>query len=379
MTPPASQPNDGRRRPPWLLPTPARHDEIGPEATVRTLLIRLMRGEDLPQAEAATLFGAAMDERATDAQIGAALVALAVKGETVAELTGMAEAMRARAVRIHSHHERFIDTAGTGSSYAKTFNVSTAAAFACAGAGVPVAKHGSRAATSLSGSADVLTELGVNIQVEAAISENCLNEIGICFLFAPLYHQATARVAHLRRQLGVHTTFNLLGPLTNPAGAPRQLIGVWHESLLEPLAHTLLALGTEHAWVVHGSDGLDEVTTTGLTKVAEAREGQVRIFEVGPADFDLPRCLSLEELRGGTPSENAQLIRAILQNETGPRLEAARDLVLANAAAAIVVGGRETDLRAAAERARDSLRSGAAFQKLEMLCRATNVKSAAAS
>ena len=365
-------PADGnRRRPAWLLPTPARRDDAGAESPVRTLLIQLMRGQDLSRADAALLFGAAMDERATDAQIGAALVALAVKGETVEELTGMAEAMRSRAIRIKCRHERFIDTAGTGSSYAKTFNVSTAAAFVCAGAGLPVAKHGSRAATSLSGSADVLAELGVNVQVEAAVSERCLNETGICFLYAPLYHQATARVANIRRQLGVHTTFNLLGPLTNPAGAPRQIIGVWHETLLEPLAHTLLALGTEHAWVVHGSDGLDEVTTSGLTTVAEARDGSVRVFTVQPDDFGLSACAGLEQLRGGNARSNAQLIRAVLENEIGERVEIARDLIRANAAAAIFVGGLENDLRAATERATESIRSGAALGKLETLCAQT--------
>lgn len=362
----------GRRRPAWLLPTPARRDETSAESPVRALLIHLMRGQDLSRAEAAALFGAAMDEGATDAQIGAALVALAVKGETVDELTGMAEAMRERAVRIRCRHERFIDTAGTGSSYAKTFNVSTAAAFVCAGAGLPVAKHGSRAATSLSGSADVLAELGVNVQVDAAISERCLDELGICFLFAPLYHQATARVANIRRQLGVHTTFNLLGPLTNPAGAPRQIIGVWHETLLEPLAHTLLALGTRHAWVVHGSDGLDEVTTSGPTTVAEAFDGSVRVFTLQPQDFGLESCSELEQLRGGNARRNAELIRSVLQNETGKRVETARDLISANAAAAIFVGGRESDLRQAMERARESIRSGAALDKLEALCAQTN-------
>lgn len=357
-----------RRRPAWLLPTPTRRDDAGAESPVRALLVRLMRGQDLSREDAALLFGAAMDERATDAQIGAALVALAVKGETVEELTGMAEAMRARALRIKCRHERFIDTAGTGSSYAKTFNVSTAAAFVCAGAGLPVAKHGSRAATSLSGSADVLTELGVNVEADAAVSERSLNELGICFLFAPLYHQATARVANIRRQLGVHTTFNLLGPLTNPAGAPRQVIGVWHETLLEPLAHTLLALGTEHAWVVHGSDGLDEVTTSGPTTIAETRAGSVRVFTLRPSDFGLPTSSGLEQLRGGNARTNAQLIRSVLENESGERAETARDLICANAAAAIFVGGLESDLRAATERARESIRSGAALRKLEALC-----------
>lgn len=361
--PPAS--NQFVRRPSWLLPTPSRRDET--DTPVRSLLVRLMRGEDLSRADAAELFGAAMDEHATDAQIGAALVALAIKGETVEELSGMAEAMRARAVRIHCRHVRFIDTAGTGSSYAKTFNVSTAAAFVCAGAGLPVAKHGSRAATSLSGSADVLAELGVNVQVEAAVSECSLNDDGICFLFAPLYHQATARVAGIRRQLGVHTTFNLLGPLTNPAGAPRQLIGVWHEALLEPLAHTLLALGTEHAWVVHGADGLDEVTTTGLTMIAEARGGEVRRFTIGPADFGLPTTGTLAPVRGGTARENAELIQQALGRGSGPAVEVARDLIIANAAAALLVGGLENDLRSAARRAQESIQSGAALGKLEAL------------
>ncbi len=370
MTTPNQPAESGRRRPAWLLPTPTRRDES--ESPVRAWLVRLMRGQDLSRAEAAALFGAAMDERATDAQIGAALVALAVKGETVDELTGMAEAMRARAVRIQVRHARFIDTAGTGSSYAKTFNVSTAAAFVCAGAGLPVAKHGSRAATSLSGSADVLAELGVNVQVDAAVSERCLNEIGICFLFAPLYHQATARVAQIRRQLGVHTTFNLLGPLTNPAGAPRQIIGVWHETLLEPLAHTLAALGTEHAWVVHGSDGLDEVTTTGLTTVAEARAGVVRVFTIHPQAFGLKTGAGLEELRGGRAQENAALIRAVFRGETTGRSAAARNLIVANAAAALFVGGWADDLRNAAERAEESVRSGAALAKLEGLVRLTN-------
>jgi anthranilate phosphoribosyltransferase len=372
MEPRISPADLNRRRPSWLLPTPARRDEGGTESPVRALLVRLMRGEDLSREDAALLFGAAMDERATDAQIGAALVALAVKGETVEELTGMAEAMRARAIRIKCWHERFIDTAGTGSSYAKTFNVSTAAAFVCAGAGLPVAKHGSRAATSLSGSADVLSALGVNVQVEAAVSERCLEETGICFLYAPLYHQATARVANIRRQLGVHTTFNLLGPLTNPAGAPRQIIGVWHETLLEPLAHTLLALGTEHAWVVHGSDGLDEVTTSGPTTVAETLDGSVRVFTLQPEDFGLEVCSVLEHLRGGDARSNAQLIRSVLQNETGERVETARDLISANAAAAIFVGGLESNLRQATERARESICSGAALGKLEALCAQTN-------
>lgn len=355
-------------RPAWLLPTPARTD--GAAATVpqlREFTLRLMRGRSLRREEAAAFLGALLDGGATDAQIGAALVALAVKGETVEELAGLASAMRARAVRIRSRHECFIDTAGTGSSTAKTFNVSTAAAFVIAGAGLPVAKHGSRAATSRSGSADVLAALGVNVSAPPEVSETCLNEFGICFMFAPLYHGATARVAGVRRELGVHTTFNLLGPLTNPAGAPRQIIGVWHTALVEPLARTLAALGSERAWVVHGLDGLDEVTLGESTRVAEVSAGGVRVFEVTPEEFGLERA-SLESLRGGDAEENARTIRAILARE---RRDAGRSLVVANAAAALYVGGLAESLSEAARLAARSIDEGAALSKLERLAEAS--------
>jgi anthranilate phosphoribosyltransferase len=351
-----------------MLPTPARKDEAPNEGGLRALLLRLMRGEDLRRAEATVLLDALLEGSATDAQIAAALVALAVKGETVEELAGMAEAMRARSLKIKSSHERFIDTAGTGSSYAKTFNVSTAAAFVIAGAGLAVAKHGSRAATSRSGSADVLSALGVNVSASREVSEACLNEIGICFMFAPLYHGATARVAGIRRELGVHTTFNLLGPLTNPAGAPRQIIGVWHRALTEPLAQALLALGTEHAWVVHGSDGLDEVTLVGETFIAEAHKGRVKSFDIAPSDFGLEPA-ELSHLRGGDAQINAQTIRAVLE---GTRLDEARSLVVMNAAAALFVGGTSPDLYGAARLAEESIDSGAALNKLKQLIEATN-------
>ncbi len=355
-------------RPSWLLPMPARRDEPQAGTGLRALLLRLMRGENLTRAEATDLLDALLDGAATDAQIAAALVALAVKGETVEELAGMAAAMRARAVRLRTRHTQFIDTAGTGSSAAKTFNVSTAAAFVIAGAGLPVAKHGSRAATSRSGSADVLHALGVGVTATPEVSARCLDEIGICFMFAPLYHGATARVAGVRRELGVHTTFNLLGPLTNPAGAPRQLIGVWHAALVEPLARTLAALGTERAWVVHGRDGLDEVTISDSTFVAEAQGGEVRTFEVAPEDFALPRA-TLAELRGGDAEQNAHIIRAVL---AGTRHDAARALVLANAAAALYVGGAADSLPTATVLAAESIDSGAAHGKLEQLIAATN-------
>ncbi|HEX6185935.1 MAG TPA: anthranilate phosphoribosyltransferase [Pyrinomonadaceae bacterium] len=355
-----------RTLPSWLLPTPARAGEqAGPP--LREFTLRLMRGENLGREEAASLLDALLDGAATDAQIGAALVALAVKGETVEELAGLASAMRRRAVRIRPRHTTFIDTAGTGSSAAKCFNVSTAAAFVIAGAGLPVAKHGSRAATSRSGSADVLGALGVEVTAAPEVSERCLNELGVCFMFAPLYHGATARVAGVRRELGVHTTFNLLGPLTNPAGAPRQVIGVWHEALAEPLAHTLLALGSERAWVVHGLDGLDEVTLDGRTKVAEVYEGAVRVFEVGPEDFGLEPS-TLEGLRGGDAVANARIIRAVL---AGERRDAARSLVVVNAAAALFVGGLADELSEAARLAERSIDTGAALEKLEALAHAS--------
>src|SRR6476661_1888303 len=230
---------------------------------LREMTMRLLRGENLLRSEAANFVDALLDPVGTDTQIAAALIALTAKGETVEELAGMADAMREHAIPLFSRHERFIDTAGTGSSAAKRFNISTAAAFVIAGAGLPVAKHGARSASSTSGSADVLEALGVNTAAPPQIVERCLNEHGICFIFAPLFHRATAGVAPVRRKLGVHTTFNLLGPLTNPAHAPFQLVGVWDRSLVERVASALALLGVKQAWVVHGTDGLDEVTITG--------------------------------------------------------------------------------------------------------------------
>jgi anthranilate phosphoribosyltransferase len=331
-------------------------------------IARLVRREDLNRDEAELLLEALLDTDATDAQIAAALVALAAKGETVEELTGMAKGLRSRAVRVNSKHPCFIDTAGTGSSRAKTFNISTAAAFVIAGAGLPVAKHGNRAASSKSGSADLLTALGVNVSAIPSVSEDSLNEIGICFMFAPLYHGATARVAGIRRQLGIHTTFNLLGPLSNPAGAPRQIIGVWRKDLAERLARVLAALGTEHAWVVHGDDGLDEITLAGKTHVAEARRGEVKTFEIDPKDFGLS-VGELEHLRGGDTEANASIVRAVLE---GKRHDEARALVIMTAAAALLLGEVAADLGDGARRAAESIDSGAAQAKLDRLIDATN-------
>ena len=349
-----------------LMSNPLR--ETGNESDLRSFLLRLIRRESLTQNEASRLLELMLDGKSTDARIAAVLVALAGKGETVDELAGMASGLRARAVRISARHKCFIDTAGTGSSLVKTFNISTAAAFVIAGAGLPVAKHGNRAASSRSGSADVLTALGVNISAAPQVSEECLDQIGICFMFAPLYHGATARVAAIRRELGIHTTFNLLGPLSNPAGAPRQIIGVWKVDLVERIANVLAALGTERAWVVHGEDGLDEITIAGKTFVGEAHNGTVRTFEIEPEDFGLSQA-NLDHLRGGDAEANAQVIREVL---SGVRRDEARALVVANAAAALFVGGVAEDLREAARLAEKSIDSCAAQIKLEQLIEATN-------
>ena len=356
-------------RPMWLLPTPQRTDEIADKG-LRGLLLNLMQGKNLNRQEAAYLLNQLLDGEATDAQISAALVALAIKGETTEELAGMAEAMREHSVKINSIHTDFIDTAGTGSSRVKTFNVSTAAAFVIAGAGLPVAKHGSRAATSKSGSADVLTALGVNVSASRETSEKCLNEIGICFMFAPLYHASTARVAAVRRELGVHTTFNLLGPMTNPANAPFQIMGVWHRALVEPIAKTLAALGIKRAWVVHGLDGLDEITISDKTLVAEVFSGNIKLFEISPDElgFDLVKIEELENLRGGNPEQNAEIIKQVLE---GKRQDAACSLVLLNAAAALFVGGKAENLEKAVELATESLENGKALEKLESLIEMT--------
>jgi anthranilate phosphoribosyltransferase len=337
---------------------------------LRSYVDRLMRREDLSRAEAGELLDSLLNGNATDAQVAAVLVALKAKGESIDELAGLAEGIRSRSVRISCRHEVFIDTAGTGSSCAKTFNVSTAAAFVIAGAGLPVAKHGNRAASSRCGSADVLGALGVNVSVSAEVSEQCLNEVGICFMFAPLYHSATARVAAIRRELGIQTTFNLLGPLTNPARAPRQLIGVSDRRLIERLAGALSLLGVERAWVVHGEDGLDEVTISGNTLVNEVSPQGMRSFEIKPEDFEIKRA-DLRAIGGGDAEANAKIIRDVL---SGKRRDGARDLVLINAAAALYIGDLATQYGEAAKLASQSIDSGAAYEKLEQLIRATTME-----
>jgi len=338
---------------------------------LRETTMRFVRGENLSRTEAANFLDALLDPVATDTQIAAALIALAAKGETVEELAGMAGAMRERATPLFSRHERFIDTAGTGSSAAKRFNVSTAAAFVIAGAGLSVAKHGARSSTSNCGSADMLEAMGVNTAASPEVVERCLNDHGISFIFAPLFHRATARVAQVRRELGVRTTFNLLGPLTNPAHAPFQLVGVWHPSLVERIASALALLGVEQAWVVHGADGLDEVTITGETFVAacSARTG-VKTFTIAPEDFGLPRRSINRRCEG--PIENAQVARAILDGKKNGDFAVARDLVVINAAAALYLAGVANDFQNATAMACESIDSGQAVSKLKALIRETN-------
>jgi anthranilate phosphoribosyltransferase len=333
----------------------------------------LVERRDLTRIEAAAAMDAIMSGAATNAQIAAFLTALRMKGETVEELIGFAQTMRQKVARVRTRadevaaltgtdREMLIDTCGTGGDASGSFNVSTATAFVVAGAGLKVAKHGNRSASSLCGSADVVETLGVNLELTPAQVGRCIDEVGIGFLYAPLLHTAMKHVMAARRELGFRTVFNLLGPLTNPAAANAQIIGVAAAGLTEPLARVLAELGTFRAFVVHGADGLDEISNTGTSRVSEVREGLVRTFEVRPEDVGLARA-SIGDLRGGDREQNAQIIRAIFDGERGPR----RDIVLLNAAAALVAGTRAHELREGVELAARSLDTGAAREKLDRL------------
>jgi anthranilate phosphoribosyltransferase len=335
----------------------------------------LVERRDLSRIEAAAAMEAIMSGAATNAQIAAFLTALRMKGETVEELIGFAQVMRQKAVRVRTRgdglagltgtdREMLIDTCGTGGDAAGTFNVSTATAFVVAGAGLKVAKHGNRSVSSMCGSADVVETLGVNLELTPEKVARCLDEVGIGFLYAPLLHTAMKHVMAARREMGVRTVFNMLGPLTNPAGANAQIIGVYAASLTEPLARVLAELGTLRAFVVHGADNLDEISNTGESRVSEVREGVVRTFTVRPEDFGVPRA-NIADLLGGDREQNAGLIRQILAGEAGPR----RDIVLMNAAAALTAGGKARDLRDGVTVAGRSIDSGAARAKLEALVR----------
>lgn len=352
----------------WLLAAPVTATNSKANTPLHHFLVRLMRGENLSIEDAADFFAALTEKNANPAQIAGALVALAAKGETYEELAGMARAMREQAVNIKSRQKNFIDTAGTGSSNSKTFNVSTAASFVIAGAGLSVAKHGNRAVTSKTGSADVLEKLGVKVAVEPEAAQLCLNGAGICFMFAPKFHPALLRVGEVRRNLGVRTSLNLLGPLSNPANAPKQIVGVWHASLVEPIAKALALLGTEKAWVIHGSDGLDEITLTGDSLIAEIENGSISTFKVSPENFGLKRG-NIDHLQVEKPEQSAKIITEVLQSK---RRDEARSLVVLNAAAALFVGGLAKDTMHAARLAEQSIDSGQAEYKLQRLIQMTN-------
>jgi len=353
----------------WLAAAPASATNDKAETPLFPYLNSLIRGEDLSSDAAAEFFRALADRNANPAQIAGALSALTAKGETFEELAGMARVMREQAVKITTRHKNFIDTTGTGSSAAKTFNVSTATAFVVAGAGLPVAKHANRAVASRTGSADVLAKLGVKISVEPEITQACLNGAGICFMFAPKFHPELRRVGDVRRNLGIRTCLNLLGVLANPARAPKQIVGVWHKSLIEPMAKALALLETQHAWVVQGADGLDELTLTGETFVAEVFGGKVKTFKITPEDFGLHRVKSIGHLKAETPEQSAKIIREVL---SGKRRDEARSLVVLNAAAALLIGGLAKKPIQAARLAEQSIDSASAQVKLERLIQTTN-------
>jgi anthranilate phosphoribosyltransferase len=326
----------------------------------KPLLSRLADGATLSEEDAGEFFAACLRGEPTPAQVAAALTAMRMRGETVGEITACARAMQRAAIKL-DHPYDVIDVCGTGGDGLHTLNISTAVGFVAAGGGLKVAKHGNRALSSKSGAADVLTELGVNIAAGPAQQLQALAEAGICFLFAPAHHGAMRHVTPIRAELGYRTIFNLLGPLTNPAQAKRQLLGVFDSRWVEPLARVLGALGAERAWTVHGQ-GMDEIATTGETQVAEWREGQVRLFRITPEAVGLPRA-ALADLTGGSPAENARALKDLLAGQAGPY----RDIVCLNAAAAFLVGERVETLREGVELAGQVIDDGRAAAALARL------------
>jgi len=332
-----------------------------------SLLEKLHRHEDLTAEEAAAAMGEIMEGRAQPSQIAALLVGLRMKGERPAEIVGFARAMRERAVRLSRDMGPVFDTCGTGGDGAHSFNVSTVAALVIAACGVRVAKHGNRSVSSRCGSADVLEAMGVNVAAPPPVVERCLEEAGVAFFFAPTFHPSMRHAAPTRRELGVRTAFNLLGPLTNPAGAARQLVGVPRPELTELVARSLAMLGSERAWVVHGAEGLDEISTTGYTKVSECRAGAVNTFYVHPSEFGLKKA-SLASLAGGDAPANAQIAIDVLAGFPGP----ARDIVLLNAGAALFIAGRASSVSAGLGLAAGAIDSGRVREVLDALARVSN-------
>ena len=329
---------------------------------IRETIQKVIDGQDLTERETVDTMNEIMSGEATPAQIASFITALRIKGETIEEITCAVRVMREKSTKIHTKHPFVIDTCGTGGDGAHTFNISTTAAFVVAGTGVPVAKAGSRAASSRSGAADVLKALGVNIEIGPEQVGPCIDDVGIGFLFAVALHGAMKYAVGPRREIGIRTIFNALGPLTNPAGAQAQVLGVYSPTLTEPLAHVLKNFGTRRAFVVHGEDGLDEITTTTTTQVSELIDGEVNTYTLDPTQLGIPTAQP-SDLKGGTPEENAEMTLNVLRGEKGPK----RDIVLLNAAAAIVAGGKAEDIAAGLAAAAESIDSGRALEKLEGL------------
>ena len=347
---------------------------------IKEAIAKIVLQQDLNEAEMIEVMNQVMGGEATQAQVGAFITALRMKGETIEEITGAARVMRDHATpirvgraldidreEINLDRETILDTCGTGGSGTKSFNISTTVAFVVSACGVKVAKHGNRSISSACGSADVLEALGVNLNVTPQQVEACINEIGVGFLFAPALHGAMKHAIGPRREIGIRTIFNILGPLTNPAGADRQVLGVYDESLVEVLARVLAKLGCQRGFVVHGQDGMDEVTLTGPTRIGEIRDGAVTLSTIEPEDFGLRRC-KLAELQGGDAVANAEIVRDILAGNPGPK----RQVVLLNAAYALVAAGLAKDVEAGLERARAAIDDGLAMAKLEGLVALTN-------
>jgi len=333
---------------------------------LKPLIAKVADGNSLTADESEAAFNIIMSGDATEAQIGAFLMGLRQRGETVTEIAGGVRVMRAKALTIDAP-DGAIDTVGTGGDAAGTYNISTAVAFVVAANGVPVAKHGNRALSSKSGAADVLTELGVNVDCDMALVQKSLREAGICFMMAPRHHGAMRHVGPARVEMGIRTIFNLLGPLANPAGVKRQLTGVFAKEWVEPIARVLANLGTERAWIVHGHDGLDEITTTGPSWVAELDKGQITTFEITPEDAGLPRA-TINDLKGADPATNALALSAVLDGHPG----AYRDIVLFNAAGALIVAGKAKELKEGVTLAAAAIDNGKARAVLQHLIAVTN-------
>lgn len=335
---------------------------------LKPFIAKVATGLPLARAEAEAAFDVVMSGAATPAQIGGLLMALRVRGETVDEIAGAVTVMRAKMLTVEAPADA-VDVVGTGGDGAGSYNVSTCSAFVVAACGVPVAKHGNRALSSKSGAADVLAALGVRIELPPARISRCIAEAGLGFMFAPAHHAAMKHVGPARVELGTRTLFNLLGPLSNPAGVRRQMVGVFDAAWVEPIAHVLKTLGSERAWVVHGADGLDEISNTGPTKVAELRDGAVRTFEVTPEELGLPR-VSIEALKGGDGAANAAALSAVLDGTAG----AYRDIVLMNAGATLVVAGRAETLSEGVVQAAQAIDSGGARARLDLLVQVSNAE-----